>query len=109
MTTPPGAELYRAALDALEHPVAVLDSQGMVVATNRLWSSSPGADPLAGVNVGDSVVARLQQAGQAGDDVLHPLRQVLSGGGPSIAHNYRAPDGRPIRLTATPLAGGGAV
>ena len=109
MTTPPGAELFRAAFDALEHPVALLDSQGTVVAANRLWSSSPGADPLAGATVGDSVVARLQQAGQAGGDVLDPLRQVLSGGGPRIAHNYRAPDGRPFRLTATPLAGGGAV
>jgi signal transduction histidine kinase/ActR/RegA family two-component response regulator len=108
MTTPPGAELYQAAFDALEHPVALLDSRGTVVAANRLWSSSSGADPLAGANVGDSVVARLQQAGQAGVDVLDPLRQVLSGGGP-IAHNYRAPDGRPLRVTATPLAGGGAV
>src|SRR5687767_5231000 len=109
MTTPPGAELYRAVLDALEHPVAVLDSQGMVVAANRLWSSSPGADPLAGAAIGDSVVARLQQAGQAGGDVLDPLRQVLSGGGPRLAHSYRSDDGRPFRLTATPLAGGGAV
>src|SRR5688572_17412755 len=108
-TTPPGAELFRAALDALEHPVALVDSQGTVVAANRLWSASPGADPLAGANVGDSVVARLQQAGQTGDDVLHPLRQVLTGGGPRIAHDYRAPDGRALRLTATPLAGGGAV
>ncbi len=83
MTTPPGAELYRAAFDALEHPVALLDSQGTVVAANRLWSSSPVVD-------------------------LDPLRQVLSGGG-RIAHNYRAPDGRPFILTATPLAGGGAV
>ena len=105
----PGAELYRAALDALEHPVALLDSQGTVVAANRLWSSSTGADPLAGANVGDSVVARLQQAGPAGDHVLDPLRQVLSGGGTPIAHDYRALDGRPFRLTATPLAGGGAV
>src|SRR5688500_13306022 len=109
MTTPPGAELYRAALDALEHPVALVDAQGTVVATNRLWSSTPGADPLAGVNVGESVVARLQQAGQTGDDVLDPLRQVLAGGGPRIAHSYRTSDGRPFRLTATPLAGGGAV
>src|SRR5688500_17001732 len=109
MTTPPGAELYRAALDALEHPVALVDAHGTVVAANRLWSSSPGADPLAGTTVGDSVVARLQQAGQTGDDVLDPLRQVLAGGGPRIAHSYRAPDGRPFRLTATPLAGGGAV
>ena len=108
-TTPPGADLYRAALDALEHPVALLDAQGTVVAANRLWASSPGADPLAGANVGDSVVARLQQAGQAGDDVLDPLRQVLSGDGQRIAHNYTAPDGRPFRLTATALAGGGAV
>jgi signal transduction histidine kinase/ActR/RegA family two-component response regulator len=108
-TTPPGADLYRAALDALEHPVALLDSQGTVVAANRLWSSSPGADPLAGATVGDSVVARLQQAGPAGDAVLDPLRQVLTGDGPRVAHNYLAPDGRPFRLTATPLAGGGAV
>ena len=89
--------------------MALLDSQGMVVAANRLWSSSTGADPLAGANVGESVVARLQQAGRAGDEVLDPLRQVLSGGGTRIAHNYRAADGRPFRLTATPLAGGGAV
>ena len=109
MTTPPGAELYRAALDALEHPVALLDSQGTVVAANRLWSASAGADPLAGAIVGDSVVARLQQAGRGGDGVLDPLRHVLSGDGPRIAHNYRAPDGRPFQLTATPLAGGGAV
>ena len=109
MTTPPGAELYRAALDALQHPVALLDSQGTVVAANRLWSSSAGADPLAGATVGESVVARLQQAGQAGGEVLDPLRQVLSGGGPRIAHSYRSADGRPFRLTATPLAGGGAV
>src|SRR5688572_28377426 len=109
MTIQPGAELYRAALDALEHPVAVVDSQGTVVATNRLWSSTPAADPLGGAAVGESVVARLQQAGQAGDDVLDPLRQVLTGGGARIAHTYRAPDGRPFRLTATPLAGGGAI
>src|SRR5688572_8831786 len=109
MTTPPGAELFRAALDALGHPVALLDSQGMVVAANRLWSSSTGADPLAGANVGDSVVARLQQAGKAGDDVLDPLRQVLSGAGTRIAHDYQTADGRPFRLTATPVAGGGAV
>jgi signal transduction histidine kinase/CheY-like chemotaxis protein len=109
MTTPPGAELYRAALDALPHPVALLDAQGTVVAANRLWSSSTGADPLAGATVGESVVARLQQAGQAGGEVLDPLRQVLSGGGPRIAHSYRSADGRPFRLTATPLAGGGAV
>ena len=74
MTTPPGAETYRAVLDALEHPLALLDSQGTVVA-NRLWSSSAGADPLAGANVGDSVVARLQQAGR-GDGVLDPLRHA---------------------------------
>src|SRR5688572_16102148 len=100
MTTPPGAELYRAALEALEHPVAVLDSKGTVVAANRLWSTTPGADPLAGASVGDSVVARLQEAGVSGDDVLDPLRKVLTGGGPRIAHTYHL-DGRPFRLTAT--------
>jgi signal transduction histidine kinase/ActR/RegA family two-component response regulator len=109
MTIQPGAELYRAALDALEHPVAVVDSHGTVVATNRLWSSTPAADPLGGATVGESVMARLEKAGQAGDDVLDPLRQVLTGGGARIAHTYRAPDGRPFRLTATPLAGGGAI
>jgi signal transduction histidine kinase/ActR/RegA family two-component response regulator len=82
-TTPPGAEMFRAALDALEHPVALLDAQGTVIAANRLWSASPAAD-------------------------LDPLRPALQGGGPPIAHTYRAPDGRPFRLTATPLAGGGA-
>ena len=76
MTTPPGAETYRAALDALEHPLALHDSQGTVVVANRLWSSSAGADPLAGAKVGDSVVARLQQAGRAGDGVLDPLRHA---------------------------------
>ena len=108
MTTPPGAELYRAALEALEHPVAVLDARGTIVAANRLWSSTTGADPLGGATVGESVVARLEQAGQSGNDVLDPLRQVLTGGGPRIAHSYRATDGRALRLTATPLAGGGA-
>ena len=107
MTTPPGAELYRAALEALEHPVAVLDSKGTVVAANRLWETTPGADPLAGAGVGDSVVARLQEAGVSDDEVLDPLRKALAGGGPRIAHTYRL-DGRPFRLTATPLAGGGA-
>ncbi len=107
--TPPGAEMYRAALEALEHAVALLDSRGTVIAANRLWSSTPGADPLAGANVGESVVARLQEAGHGSDDVIDPLRQILSGGGPRIAHSYLGPDGRPLRLTATPLAGGGAV
>src|SRR5215212_9622405 len=108
-TTPPGAEMYRAALEALEHPVALLDSRGTVVAANRLWSSTSGADPLGGATVGESVVARLEEAGHSTEDVLDPLRQVLTGGGPRIAHTYRGPDGRPFRLTATPLAGGGAV
>jgi signal transduction histidine kinase/ActR/RegA family two-component response regulator len=107
--TPPGAELYRAALEAFEHPVALVDAEGTVVAANRQWAAEPGADPLAGANVGDSVVARLQEAGHASPEVIDPLRQVLSGGGQPLAHSYRAPDGRAFRLTATPLAGGGAV
>ena len=107
--TPPGAELYRAAIDALEHPVAVLDSQGTVVAANRHWSAGRASDPLAGASLGESVVARLEQAGHASPEVLDPLRQVLSGSGEPIAHTFRAADGRPVRLTATPIAGGGAV
>jgi signal transduction histidine kinase/ActR/RegA family two-component response regulator len=107
--TPPGAELYRAAIDALEHPVAVLDAQGTVVAANRHWSAGRATDPLAGASIGESVVARLEQAGHAVPEVLDPLRQVLSGSGEPLAHTFRAPDGRPVRLTATPIAGGGAV
>ena len=107
--TPPGAELYRAAIDALEHPVAVVDSQGTVVAANRHWAAGRASDPIAGASVGESVVARLEQAGHASPDVLDPLRQLLRGDGARLAHSYRALDGRPFRLTATPIAGGGAV
>jgi signal transduction histidine kinase/ActR/RegA family two-component response regulator len=106
---PPGAEIYRAAIDALEHPVAVVDAQGTVVAANRHWAAGRASDPLAGAGVGDSVMARLEQSGQGGPDVLDPLRQLLQGTGERLAHSYRAPDGRPFRLTATPIAGGGAV
>jgi signal transduction histidine kinase/ActR/RegA family two-component response regulator len=80
-----------------------------VVAANRHWSAARASDPLAGASVGESVVARLEQSGHAVPEVLDPLRLVLSGSGERLAHTFRTPDGRPVRLTATPIAGGGAV
>jgi C4-dicarboxylate-specific signal transduction histidine kinase len=88
-------ELSGAALEALLVPLAVLDVNGTIIATNRAWLSEAGdaaAPPLVCGKVGENYL-ELHRPG--GDDslsevpqFLSALRQILKGSSPKFILDY---------------------
>ena len=107
-------------LDALPDATAVLDRDGVIVATNRAWqmfaqdNGGSGQSTGAGVSYLD-VCTRAAAAGCAdADQVLAALREVLLGGTVEAVLEYSCPSpntGRWFALRITPVAGatGGAL
>lgn len=62
--------LVTALLESHDDPVAVVDRDGTILATNIAWSRLGGTvHPALSTTTGDDLVARLRELGTAGDDV----------------------------------------
>jgi diguanylate cyclase (GGDEF)-like protein len=82
-------------LDALPHGIAVVDTHGTVVATNRLWDlASSDADPLVG-SVGDDLLAGLRRSdgppSAVAEHTADGLVRLLDGRGRSFQVQYQLP------------------
>lgn len=59
--------LVTALLESHDDPVAVLNHEGVIVATNIAWSRARDGHPALEATTGDDLIARLRQQGEAGD------------------------------------------
>lgn len=59
--------LVTALLESHDDPVAVLDREGVIVATNIAWSRARDGHPALETTTGDDLIARLREQGEAGD------------------------------------------
>ena len=86
---------FKASFDALPQAAAVLDEQGVIVATNAAWRAFNGLSdgfPMPGAAEGSVYLAGGAQAIGLGDDVVRQaaagLRSVLGGGRHEIEIEY---------------------
>ncbi len=111
--------LARLLLDSLPAMTAILDDGGCIVAANEAWrrfGRENGAGPAVAEGVGQSYFAICRDGAMAGcprdERAETGVRRVLRGELPIFTCDY-ASEGLPeqcwFMLTATPLAGGGAV
>ena len=99
--------LVTALLEAHDDPVAVVNRDGVIIATNVAWSRARDGHPALSATTGDDVVEQLREQGAAGDAVAagaarHIAAQVT--GVPSVG----ATDGQ-LLATAIPSEDGGVV
>lgn len=86
--------LARAAMDALDAHVAILDKQGCIVAVNQAWIrfGRENAAPVAEAFVGVNYVAVCEEAARSGDEsaraMLRSLRSLLAGSDERFAIDY---------------------
>ena len=115
------SSLAHQVLDALGSAVAVLDVDGHIRLTNRTWAevSADPVDVIAGLHVGDDLLAACRSAGAAAgggspvdDHVADGIQRVLAGRAPrfELQHEVQGADGgRWFLLVVTAFPGGGAV
>jgi PAS domain S-box-containing protein len=111
--------LARLLLDSLPAMTAILDERGCIVAANEAWrrfGRENGAGPTVAEGVGQSYLAICRDGAMAGcprdERAETGVRRVLRGELPIFTCDYASeglPEQRWFMLTATPLAGGGAV
>ncbi len=93
-TSAASERLTRGALDALSANIAVLDSRGVIVTTNRSWCDFAEQNGLAADAVGPGVdyLAACERARLAGDvdagEVLGAIRDVIAGRTEEYIHDY---------------------
>lgn len=104
-------------LDALVHPAAVLDDNGVIRAVNAAWREQAAAsadDPAAFIGW-NYITVCLSARGpwdNGADDVAAGLKAVLKGERAAFTHTYPCPmDGEPrwYQLTAGPIRRDGAI
>jgi PAS domain S-box-containing protein len=104
----------RSTLDAVDAMIAVLDADGVVMATNRAWRCGGlGVVGVAGAcDVGASYAAfceRTAPPGLDGPRIAAALRQVMSGGFEEATIQSPAADGRVVLTRLARFAGHGPV
>ena len=99
--------LVTALLESHQDPVAVLDRDGVVVATNVAWSRARDGHPALSATTGDDLVEQLREQGAAGDTVAAGAARDIAAqvtGVPPVG----ATDGQ-LLATAIPSDDGGVV
>jgi EAL domain-containing protein (putative c-di-GMP-specific phosphodiesterase class I)/PAS domain-containing protein len=84
-------DLYRATLDTLDAHVAVLDADGVIVATNSAWDRFADANGGRAVGVGSDYLAACDIAGAdepLAVDVARALREIIAGGRREFTAEY---------------------
>lgn len=99
--------LVTALLESHEDPVAVLNREGVVIATNVAWARARDGHPALSATTGDDLIERLRRQGAAGDPVAAGAARDITAqvtGVPAVG----ATDGQ-LLATAIPSEDSGVV
>lgn len=120
-TTPHAADpahWAQAALDASPNEIAVLDSNGIIVATNRAWRkfAHERGVPPGRTGIGVNYLSVLDRAIDAGESSVRPvaegIREVLTGAATTYRTDYRldfGADAAWFQMDAVHIPAGGAI
>lgn len=85
---------YGTVLDSLIEEVAIVDSRGEIIETNRAWTMGSGASFVAGkrLTIGANYIEILRAAAKTQPEARHMLAgitRVIASRGPPFRHEYR--------------------